>query len=87
MIRAVPANAFDRHLCNELAWNATKGLSLGFRAHTVGFVSNQVVLIPAKQIINAQEGTGAKPGQRTIDLSTSPMWEQFKNRTAQPDFK
>ncbi|OMJ76371.1 hypothetical protein SteCoe_24272 [Stentor coeruleus] len=87
MIRSVAANSSDRKLCTMLAQAAVHGAFAGFTGFSVGTVASQIVYVPVELMTSINEGKGANPGQRKVDVDNNMMWWRLMASTGQPSFK
>jgi len=78
MIRTVPANAFDRQICSQLAQNAVHGAMAGWTGFTVGNVANRTCMIPINEIANPPVPVNIKANDRA--------WQRLLASTGQPSF-
>lgn len=77
MIRAIPANSYDKQLCSVLAFNAVHAAMAGYTKFTIGLVRTQSVLFPIKHIVEQPK--------RHI-LETDREWQRLLASTGQPRY-
>jgi len=64
MIRTVPANSVDQHICSQLAQNAVHGLMGGWTGFTIGTIGSKTCLIPLKEITHPPHPINIQPDDR-----------------------
>lgn len=78
MIRSVPANAYDKQMCSQLAQNAVHGAMGGWTGFTIGMVNNRTCYIPLDEVTQPANPVNIAPDDRA--------WQRLLASTGQPSF-
>jgi 6-phosphofructokinase 1 len=73
-IRSVPANVYDRFLCDQMARSAVHAAMAGKTAVMIGSASNHIVNVPIPAVV----------GQSKVMEVTGDLWRAVLQSTAQP---